>query len=51
MLLFLATYGEIDGVIWQDLDQVMRLRIDERSVQADAFINWALDATERRVLG
>lgn len=51
MLLFFAAYGEADGMTWKDLDHDMRFRIDERSVQTDAFINCALDATERRVFG
>ena len=51
MLLYLADAGETERLTWEDLEQAMRLRIDERSVEADAFIHWALDATELRVFG
>jgi len=48
MFLSLVACGETESLSWKDLDLATRLRIDQRSVQADCLINDALDDMLRR---
>ena len=43
VLLDLAAKGETESLTWEDLDQAIRFRIDERKWYIECLINDALD--------